>query len=102
MQAARNEDISICRQTKYVHQSGDMSATMKEIIENRCCSVTVLFGQSDDLAALFVEAYKQNYAGEWVVPDLPTRYNGLRKHIKDLLQPNMDINKVLRGMHGAI
>ena len=63
LQAARNEDISICK-AQYVHNSDNMRVTIKEIIDKKCYSVTVLFGQSQDLAALFVEAHEQEYKGE--------------------------------------
>ena len=69
LKEASSRNIDVCTRAEYVHLSQDMSAAMKKIIDNRCCTVTVVFGQRTDLAPLFVEAYHQNYAGEWFVGD---------------------------------
>ena len=103
--AARSKNIDVCTQAEYVHNSGDMSAAIKKIIDNRCCTVTVVFGQTTDLAALFLEAHKQNYGGEWVVGDwvvstIDVLINEMKRHSQRMgaRLSESQIHEVLRGI----
>ena len=95
--AAREKNIDICNKVKYKAGSGDMEAAIQQIMDNRCCAVTVVFGQSQDLASIFVEAQAQSYAGEWVVGDnildsYDVIVNEMKKH---LAEPG--VHKFMRG-----
>ena len=75
-----------------------MEAAIQQIMDNRCCAVTVVFGQSQDLASIFVEAQAQSYAGEWVVGDnildsYDVIVNEMKKHLAEPV-----VHKFMRGL----
>ena len=73
-----------------------MRTPMKQIIESRCCLVTVLFAQIEDIKSLLLEAHKQGYAGEWIVPD-----SAYADVVVSYLRTQLDessLNRLLRGM----
>ena len=75
-----------------------MSAPIKQIVDNRCCLVTILMGQIQDVSLLLVEAHRQNYDGEWIMPDGSNIYvdavvHNLRKYLDQ-----SSTNTLLRGM----
>ena len=101
--AAAANQIEVCKEVQYGNetrkQKEPIKEAIREIMENRCCLVTVVFGQSSDLASILLEAHKQNYVGEWVMGDsikisLGTIANDLKQHLDD---PS-SIHKLLRGM----
>ena len=72
-------------------------------MDNRCCLVTVVFGKTQDLASLLLEAHKQNYNGEWIMGDnikgsLDTIANDLKKHLDE---PS-SVHELLTGMSDLI
>ena len=80
-----------------------MKPVIKEIMDNRCCLVTVVFAQTQDLAALLLEAHKQNYNGEWFMGDnikgaLDTVVNRLKKNLDE---PS-SVHELLTGMFDPI
>ena len=82
----------------YEPGSSDMKAPIKRLMENKCCLVTVLFGQDQDIASLLLEAHRQKYTGEWVVSEnvidgLDGIITNLRKHLDE-----SSMHKLLRGM----
>ena len=96
--AATDNEIDVCTTANYDAGSSNMKAPIKEIIDNKCCLVTVLFGQIQDISSLLLEAHRQNYAGEWILPDSAKTYADavtitLRKHLDE-----SSIHKLLRGM----
>ena len=96
--AAIDNDIDICTKATYETGSSDMRATIKQIIDDRCCLVTVLFGQLQDISSLLLAAHKQNYAGELVMPDAANIFlapvvSYLRKYLDE-----SSIHRLLRGM----
>ena len=42
--AAIDKQIDVCTKANYEPGSSDMTAPIKQIIDNRCCLVTVIFG----------------------------------------------------------
>ena len=97
--AAIDNGIDVCTKAEYEAGSLDMKTPIKQIIDNRCCLVTVLFGQSQDISSLLFEGRRQNYDGEWLIPDTANAYidaittNLRRKHLDE-----PSIHKLLRGM----
>ena len=90
----------MCKKAKYESGSVDMRAAIKQIMDNRCCMVTAVFGQAQDLASLFLEAHVQDYAGEWIVGDgVMADVDDLVKHLKKHLKHDSSVHKLLRGMH---
>ena len=86
--AASKKNIDICTKAEFKAGSGDMKAAIKQIIDNRCCMLTVVFGQPQDLASIFVEAQAQSYSGEWVVGDnmidsYDVVVNEMKKHLAE-------------------
>ena len=75
-----------------------MTAPIKQIMDSRCCLVTVLFGLTGDVAPLLLEARKQRYDGEWVIND--NIKNSLHKVTSDLKRhlDEPSIHRLLRGM----
>ena len=95
---AKSNGIDICLKTNYEPGSSDMKAPIKRIMKNRCCLVTVLFGQEQDIASLLLEAHRQKYTGEWVMSE--NLIGGLEK-ITNILKKHLDessMHKLLRGM----
>ena len=99
---ATNNGIDICMKANYEAGSLDMKAPIKQIMENRCCLVTVLFGQDRDIYSLLLEAHRQNYTGEWVMSEnVIGGMDGIIESLKkDLNEPA--IHKLLRGMFECI
>ena len=59
--------------------------------------MTVVFAQTQDISSLLLEAYRQRYAGEWIVGDsvlesLSTIVKILSKHLDERA-----VNELLRG-----
>ena len=94
---AKSNGIDICLKTNYEPGSSDMKAPIKRLMENRCCLVTVLFGQDQDIASLLLEAHRQKYTGEWVMSDIIL--DSLDRIIINLKQhlDESSIHKLLRG-----
>lgn len=95
--AAKSNGIDICMKANYKPGSSDMKAPIKRIMANRCCLVTVVFGQDQDISSLLLEAHKQNYKGEWVMSEnviggLDGIIGDLKKHLDE-----SSIHKLLRG-----
>ena len=96
--AAREKQMDVCTKVNFVSGSGDMEAAIKDIFDKKCCRVTVVFGQTQDLTSLFLEAHKQHYNGEWVVGDeLLVNSDGIVKDLKRQL-PEPSVHELLRGM----
>ena len=98
-----DNQIDVCTKANYQAGSGKMKAPIKQIVDARCCLVTMVFGQTQDLAALLLEAHKQNYNGEWVMGDnikgsLDTIANDLKKHLDE---PS-SVHELLTGMFDPI
>ena len=96
--AANDNQIDVCTKANYEAGSLDMGTPIKQIMDNKCCLVTVVFGQTQDLSSLLLEAHRQNYAGEWIMGDnivgsLDTIVNDLNKHLDESAT-----HKLLRGM----
>ena len=86
--AAIDNQINVCTKASYEAGSSDMAAPIEQIINNRCCLVTAVLGQTQDLSSLFLEAHRQNYAGEWIMGDnimgsLDTIVNDLNNHLAE-------------------
>ena len=95
--AAVDNKIDVCTKANYEAGLSDMAAPIRQIIENRCCLVTVVFGQIRDLSSLLLEAHRQNYAGEWIVGgnvmgSLDTILNDLNEQLDE-----GSTHKLLRG-----
>ena len=100
--AAIDNQIDVCTKANYEAGSSDMTAPIKQIINKRCCLVTVVFGQTQDVSSLLLEAHRQNYAGEWIMGDsvmrsLDTIVNNLNKHLDE-----GSTHRLLRGMFDLI
>ena len=96
---AENKQIDVCAKVEYLSQSGDMKAAIKAIIDNRCCQVTVVFGQAPDLTSLLLEAHKQSYVGEWIVGEsIVANLGGIVKDLKRHIKPESSVHELLRGM----
>lgn len=96
-----NKLIKVC-ESKYVSGSGNMKAAIEEIMNTKCCRLNVVFGQAQDLTALFREANTQGYEGEWLVGNeilvhLDDIVNELKRHLDDDA-----VHKLLRGMYAFI
>ena len=96
--AATANGINICTKANYDSGSSDMTAPIKQIMTNRCCLVTVLFGLGRDIAPLLMEARAQRYDGEWVINEniknsLHTITRDLKRHLDE-----PSIHRLLRGM----
>ena len=63
------------------------------------CLVTVLFGQTQDISSLLLEAHKKRYAGELLIPD---NFDAQVEQVIINLQEHLDdvssIHGLLRGM----
>ena len=95
--AKKDNQLDVCTVANYNAGSLDMQEPIKQIMDNRCCVATVLYGQIQDVSTLLLEAHKQNYTGEWIIPDSVNYVEGifvnLRKHLDE-----STINRLLRGM----
>ena len=80
-----------------------MKAPIKQIMDARCCLVTVVFGQTQDLAALLLEAHKQNYDGEWVMGDnIMASLDGIFNDLERNLDEPSSVHELLTGMFDLI
>ena len=100
--AAIDNQIDVCTKANYETGSLNMKTPIEQIIDNRCCLVTVVFGQSQDISSLLLEAHRQNYAGEWIIGEnvmgsLDTIVNDLSKHLDEA-----STHKLLRGTFGLV
>ena len=101
--AAREKGINVCTKARYVSGSSGMSSSgvkgaITQIIENRCCLATVVFGKPEDLASLFLEANEQRYAGEWIVGDpVATSFDIVEKELKKKGLDEKSIQSLLTG-----
>ena len=86
---ADSNEINICRKANYKAGSSDMKAPIRQIMENRCCLVTVVFGQDRDISSILLEAHRQNYTGEWVMSgNIIDGLDGIVENLKkDLEEP---------------
>lgn len=96
--AAGHKRIDVSEEPRYLAGSGgEIAAAIKEIIEKSGCRVTVVFGQAQDLASLFLEAHKQNYGGEWIVGEsLVGSLDGVVSELKTHI-PESAVHKLLQG-----
>ena len=95
--AAKNVGIDVCTKATYQAGSGDMQAPIKEIMDNSCCLVTVLFAQTQDIASLLLEAHKQHYTGEWIMSEnVIATLDGIVAHLKNHMD-DRSVQKLLRG-----
>ena len=79
--------------------AADVKAPVQEIIAERCCRVTIVFGQAQDLAAIFLEAHRQNYEGEWVVSEtIVSSLDGIVADLKTHLLED-EVHKLLEGIY---
>ena len=98
-EARKDNQLDVCTEATYKAGSLDMEEPIKQIINKRCCVATVLYGQIQDVSAALLEAHKQNYAGEWLLPDSAVAYidelllNLRKKHLDE-----SSIHSILRGM----
>ena len=67
--SAIESGIEISTRVTYESGSSDMEAPIKKIMEDKSCLVNFVFGLSQDMSALLLEAHKQKYAGEWIVSE---------------------------------
>ena len=86
--AAKDNQIDVCTKANYEAGSLDMTTPIKQIIDSRCCLVTMVFGQTQDISSLLLEAHKQRYAGEWIMGDnamgsVDTIVNNLNTHLDE-------------------
>ena len=80
-----------------------MKAPIKQIMDARCCLVTMVFGQTQDLAALLLEAHKQNYNGEWVMGDnIMASLDGIFNDLERNLDEPSSVHELLTGMFDLI
>ena len=98
--AAIENQIDVCTKATYEAGSVDMSIPIHQIIDNRCCLVTVLVGQVQDVSSLLLEGHRQGYTGEWYIPDSAKTYvdgivRNLQKHLDD-----SSIHELMRGIVG--
>ena len=96
--AAVENKIDVCTKATYEAGSMDMKAPIKRIMDNNCCRVTVLFGQTQDMSSLLLEAHRQKYPGEWIMSEnvmatLDGVVNNLKNHLDE-----PTIHKLLRGI----
>ena len=99
--AAKDNKIDVCTKANY-EPGSDMRMPIKQIMDNRCCLATVVFGQTQDVSSLLLEAHRQNYAGEWIIGEnvmgsLDTIVNDLSKHLDEA-----STHKLLRGTFGLV
>ena len=66
MEAAKKNGIDVCAESIY-EDSRDIPDAISEIIEERCCLLTVVFAHSEDIVKILVEAHRQLYTGEWLM-----------------------------------
>ena len=107
--AAIANDIKVCTKAKYDSGKGRVGVkkTIKEIITERCCRVTVVFPLGPDLIALLLEAHEQKYDGEWVVGDnvvdsLGAVVTNLKMELEKTQTKEMaesSVHKLMRGMY---
>ena len=96
--AAKDNNIDVCTKANYESGSSEMATSIKQIIDNRYCLVTVVFGQIRDISSILLETHRQNYVGEWIIGDnvmssLDSIVNDLNKHLG-----KCSTHKLLRGM----
>ena len=96
--AAIANQIDVCAKPKYESGSSNMRTPIKQIVDHKCCLVTVVFGQTRDITSLLLEAHRQNYIGEWIMGDnvmgsLDSIVSDLNKHLG-----KRSTHKLLRGM----
>ena len=65
--AAKKNGINVCMTSSYTHNSADMEDTIHDIMDERCCLLTVVFAQPKDIVSILLEAHRQHYAGEWLM-----------------------------------
>ena len=98
--AAIANQINVCTKAEYKAGSVDMKAAIKKIVDTRCCLVTVVFGQTQDLTSLLLEAHSQQYDGEWIVGDnILGSLGGIARDLKRHLKSDSSVHKLLRGMY---
>ena len=99
--AATPSGVEVCRKATYEAGSTDMRATIKKIMDKRCCLVTVLFGQAQDISSLLLEAHRQKYMGEWMIGDIIGGLDGIISDLKNHLDEPV-IHELLRGLFACI
>ena len=96
-EAKKDNQLDVCTVANYNAGSLDMQEPIKQIMDNRCCVATVLYGQVQDVSMLLLEAHRRNYAGEWIIAESVNYVDGifvnLRKHLDE-----STIHRLLRGM----
>ena len=95
--AAIESGIDVCTKATYQAGSTDMRAPIKQIMDNSCCLVTVLFGQTQDISSLLLEADRHHYMGEWIMSEnVMATLDGVVADLKNYLD-EPSIHKLLRG-----
>ena len=103
LSAATDNQIDVCSKANYQAGSGNMKAPIKQIMDARCCLVTVVFGKPQDLAALLLEAHKQNYDGEWVMGEnIMASLDGIFNYLERNLDEPSSVHGLLTGMFDLI
>ena len=98
-----DNQIDVCTKAHYQAGSGKMEAPIKKIMDNGCCLVTVVFGQTQDLASLLLEAHKQNYNGEWIMGDnIKGSLDGVVNDLERNLDEPSSVHELLTGMFDPI
>ena len=97
--AAKNQQIDVFTKATYEPGSLDMRAPIKKIVDSKFCLVTVVFaGKLQDVSSLLLEAHRQNYTGEWVMPDGDNVYVG---PIVNYMKKHLDEASIQRSMRGT-
>ena len=101
--AAIDNQIDVCTKATYQAGSGKMEAPIKQIMDARCCLVTMVSGQTQDLAALLLEAHKQNYKGEWIMGNnIKAGLDGVIDDLERNLDDPSSVHELLRGMFSLV
>ena len=95
--AATQSGIEVLTSVAYESGSTDMQAPIKKIMDDKRCLVIVVFGQTQDISSLLLEAHRQHYTGEWIVSEniigsLDGIVNNMKNHLDE-----PSIHKLLRG-----
>ena len=96
--AAIESGIDVCTKATYQAGSTDMRAPIKQIMDNSCCLVTVLFGQTQDISSLLLEADRHHYMGEWIMSEnVMATLDGVVNNLKNNLDEPA-AHQLMRGM----
>ena len=101
-EARKDNQLDVCTEATYKAGSLDMKymeEPIKQIINKRCCVATVLYGRVQDISTALLEAHKQNYAGEWLIPhSVVPSIDGILLNLRKKHLDESSIHSILRGM----